>query len=306
MKVVVTGGAGFIGHHLVWHLLELEHEVSVVDNFSTGEMGRLILTDELSGEINLPYGLTIYHLDIVNQPMPEIECDVLIHLAAPISVQESLEDPEKYRKGIVEGSKRVFDWAKSMDVKHIVVASTAAVYGDSQELPIDEDTVTQPMSPYAKYKLEMETLLSVYNTKELNCVALRFFNVYGEGQNDGTKGNSGYLSAIPIFLRQYNHYEPITVTGDGLQTRDFIHVQDVCEAICVAFEQEWQADMPIYNVGSGKEYRIIDLAKTLGGEIQHVEARNEPKRSLSDISSIKRELGWEPKIDLLSWIKAQK
>lgn len=305
MNIAVTGGAGFIGHHLVWHLLDCGHQVHVFDNFSTGEMERLVLTDERTNEVRLPEGLTLYQMDIVNQPMPPIDCDVLVHLAAPISVQESLENPEEYHKGIVEGSKRVFNWARGMGVKHIVAASTAAVYGDNEDVPLDEDVTPRPMSPYAKYKLEMEEILSTYNTKDLNCVALRFFNVYGEGQNDGSKGG-GYVSAIPIFLRQYNHYEPITVTGDGLQTRDFIHVLDVCRAICLAFEQGWQVDMPIYNVGSGKEWQVIQIAKTLGGEIKYVEARQEPRRSLAEIGSIRRELGWEPEIDLISWLRAQK
>lgn len=306
MKVVVTGGAGFIGHHLVWHLLDLGHEVTVVDNFSTGEIDRLICQDTETGFMGLPKGLEVYNLDITENQMPPVECDVLVHLAAPISVEESLKDPEKYQLGIITGSKNVFNWARGMGVKHIVAASTAAVYGENQEVPLDEDARTEPMSPYAKYKLEMEELLAKYNSKDLNCVALRFFNVYGEGQNDGTTGKGGYLSAIPIFLRQYQHFEPITVTGDGLQTRDFVYVEDVCSAICAAFEQEWQADMPIYNVGSGREWKVLEIAKALGGEIKHVAARQEPRRSLADISSIKSELGWEPKMDLLAWLKMQK
>ena len=306
MKIVVTGGAGFIGHHLVWHLLDLGHEVTVVDNFSTGEIDRLICQDAETGFMGLPKGLEVYNLDITEAAMPPVECDALVHLAAPISVEESLKNPEKYRQGIITASKNVFNWARGMGVKHIVAASTAAVYGNNQEVPLDEEARTEPMSPYAKYKLEMEDCLSTYNSRDLNCVALRFFNVYGEGQNDGTTGNNGYLSAIPIFLRQYQSFEPITVTGDGLQTRDFVYVEDVCAAICSAFEQEWQADMPIYNVGSGKEWSVLKIAETLGGEIQHIPARQEPRRSLADVTAIKRELNWEPKTDLLEWLKMQK
>jgi len=305
MKIVVTGGAGFIGHHLVWHLLDSGHEVIVIDNFSTGEISRLIM-DGSQGKQYFPEGLTVYNIDITKAALPPVECDVVVHLAAPISVQESLENPEKYKTGILDASKNVFNWARGMGVKHIVAASTAAVYGSNQDVPLDEDARLEPMSPYAKYKLEMEELLAKYNSKELNCVALRFFNVYGEGQNDGANGNTGYLSAIPIFLRQYNHYEPITVTGNGLQTRDFVYVKDVCNAICAAFEQEWQIDMPIYNVASGVEWKIIDIAKTLGGEIKYIEARQEPNRSLADIDNIKKELGWKPKTNLLDWIRAQK
>jgi UDP-glucose 4-epimerase len=296
MKIAVTGGAGFIGHHLVKRLLQRGDQVYVIDNFSTGEIERL-LVDGKPLE-----GLTIYEADIITDQLPALEMDAVVHLAAPVSVPESLEDPEKYYRGIVHGSARVFHWAKKWAVKHVVAASTAAVYGDSQELPLAEDGTLMPMSPYAEYKLEMEDLLSCLNGKDVNCVALRFFNVFGEGQRDF----GGYVSAVPIFLKQYNHYEPITVTGDGQQTRDFVYVGDVCNAIMRGLEQPWQADMPIYNVGSGKETKIIEIAEALGGEIKFIAPRNEPKRSLSDISTIVAELNWQPDTDVQEWLISQK
>ena len=297
MKIAVTGGAGFIGHHLVCHLLSAGHEVYVIDNFSTGELGRLLLED---GQV--APGLTIYECDIVHSVFPVLEIDVMVHLAAPVSVPESLEDPEKYREGILLGSKRSFEWAKQSGARHIVAASTAAVYGNTDEMPISEDAAPAPMSPYAHYKLEMEKLLANYNSSKLNCVALRFFNVFGEGQ----RATGGYVSAVPIFLKQYNSFSPITVTGDGQQTRDFIYVGDICTAIEAAIEQEWQLDLPIYNVGSGNEYKIYDLATCLGGEIKFIAERDEPKRSLSNISNIKAELGWCPNEDVTEWLRKQK
>lgn len=295
MKIVVTGGAGFIGHHLVKRLLERGDEVYVLDNFSTGEMERLL-------DGGPRPNLTIYTTDIVTDQLPPLEMDAVVHLAAPVSVPESLEDPEKYYRGIVHGSARVFQWAKKWGAKHVVAASTAAVYGESQQLPLAEDGPLDPMSPYAEYKLEMEDLLSCLNSKEINCVALRFFNVFGEGQRD----YGGYVSAVPIFLKQYNHFEPITVTGDGQQTRDFVYVGDVCNAIMKALEQEWQADMPVYNVGSGAETKIIEIAEALGGEIKFIAPRNEPKRSLSDITNISAELNWQPDTDVQQWLITQK
>ncbi len=296
LKIAVTGGAGFIGHNLVWGLLAAGHEVYVIDNFSTGDL-QMLLKDG-----NVPNGLTIYECDIVHSVFPVLEIDAMVHLAAPVSVPESLEDPEKYRAGILVGSKRCFDWAKQSGAKHIIAASTAAVYGDTDEMPISEEADLDPMSPYALYKLEMESLLAEYNSNSLNCVALRFFNVFGEGQ----RATGGYVSAVPIFLNQYNSYLPITVTGDGQQTRDFIYVGDICNAIMLGLEQEWQPDLPIYNVGSGIECKIYDLAECLGGEIKFIAERNEPKRSLSDISNIKSELGWNPEMDVLSWLTKQK
>jgi|TARA_B110000879_G_scaffold166318_1_gene214971 nucleoside-diphosphate-sugar epimerase len=296
MRIAVTGGAGFIGHNLVWRLLDRGHEVYVIDNFSTGDL-QMLLKDG-----NVPNGLTIYECDIVHSVFPVLEIDAMVHLAAPVSVPESLEDPEKYRSGILTGSKRCFEWAKESGAKHIVAASTAAVYGDTDDMPISEDAEPNPMSPYAEYKLRMEELLAEYNTVNLNCTALRFFNVFGEGQ----RATGGYVSAVPIFLKQYNSYQPITVTGDGQQTRDFIYVGDICNAIEAAIEQEWQLELPIYNVGSGKEYKIYDLAVCLGGEIKFIAERNEPKRSLSDISNIKSELGWAPEMDVTNWLRNQK
>jgi UDP-glucose 4-epimerase len=297
MKIAVTGGAGFIGHHLVKRLLERGDEVYVIDDLSTGDVDRLL--DSKGYPLN---GLTIYKADIVSDQLPALEMDAVVHLAAPVSVPESLEDPEKYYRGIVHGSARVFQWAKKWGVKHVVAASTAAVYGESQQLPLAEDGPLDPMSPYAEYKLQMEDLLSCLNSKEINCVALRFFNVFGEGQRD----SGGYVSAVPIFLKQYNHFEPITVTGDGQQTRDFVYVGDVCNAIMKALEQDWQADMPVYNVGSGQETKIIEIAEALGGEIKFIAPRNEPKRSLSDITNISAELDWRPDTDVQQWLIKQR
>lgn len=293
MRVVVTGGAGFIGHHLVSRLLEAHHEVHVLDNFSTGCLDRLLVQGE-KGKSNL----TIHDCDIVHSKFPTLEIDAMVHLAAPISVSESLKDPEKYRNGILEGSRRCFDWAKSSGAKRIVAASTAAVYGNANEMPISENTTLDPMSPYAHYKLEMEELLSNYNSSKLDCVSLRFFNVFGEGQT--TTG--GYASAVPIFLEQYSKSMPITITGDGQQTRDFVYVGDVCDAVVAVLSCGWPLHSSVYNIGSGKSYRIYDLAVCLGGEIQFIARRDEPKQSLSDISRITNELEWNPSCDVIQWL----
>lgn len=296
MRIAVTGGAGFIGHNLVWRLLDSGHEVYVIDNFSTGDLQTLLRNGDL------PKGLTVYECDIIHSVFPKLQFDAMVHLAAPVSVPESLMNPEKYRSGILVGSKRCFEWAKESGATSIVAASTAAVYGNTDQFPLAEDSKLDPMSPYAEYKLKMEELLSEYNTVDLNCTALRFFNVFGEGQ----RATGGYVSAVPIFLKQYNSYQPITVTGDGQQTRDFIYVGDICNAIDKALDQSWQVDLPVYNVGFGVERKIYDLAECLGGEIKFIEPRDEPKRSLSDISSIKAELGWSPNTDVLDWLAEQK
>jgi nucleoside-diphosphate-sugar epimerase len=299
-KVVVTGGAGFIGSHMVKMLLKAGYEVAVLDNFSTGDQLNL-MHKKTTGDLEVPKGLTIYECDITSGHFPIIEFDHLIHLAAPVSVEESLNHPEKYWQGIVTGSKLVFQWAKSNKVKSIVAASTAAIYGDSEVFPFLEEQIPMPMSPYAESKLEMEHVLSWFDDKETNCTAIRFFNVFGEGQRD----SGGYVSAVPIFLKQYESFQPITVTGDGLQTRDFVYVGDICQACLLAMHLETE-EMEVFNAGSGQETSVLDLAEAFSGEIKHIAARNEPKRSVSDITRITAKLEWKPEVNVLAWIKQVK
>ncbi|NCV20106.1 MAG: NAD-dependent epimerase/dehydratase family protein, partial [Rhodobacterales bacterium] len=296
----VTGGAGFIGHHAVWRALERGWQVTVLDNFYTGKLENITLP---SG--NIPGGLRVYECDIAGGPLPDIEnIDYLLHLAAPVSVQESLEDWEKYWRGIVEGSRRIFKWAHERGCQSIVAASTAAVYGNSEEWPFKETTTPDPMSPYAEYKLDMEGLLEEFHKTNTQAAALRFFNVFGEGQPDDV----GYVSAIPIFKKQFESYQPITVTGDGKQTRDFVYVGDVVEACFAALTRPdggFEA-MPIWNVASGEETSILDIAEQFGGEIVHIDPRDEPKRSVADISLITQMLDWRPSMSVLQWIKEQR
>jgi len=289
MRAVVTGGAGFIGSHLVKELLSNGYYVTVLDDFSTGDMDNLTPHPNLMIEVR----------DITVDELPAIQFDTLFHLAAPVSVPESLEDPMKYWTGICVGSRRVIDWAYEMGAKTVVAASTAAVYGDSIDVPLKESSQPQPMSPYAEFKLEMEYMLASYNKPEFKCSALRFFNVFGEGQ----RATGGYRSAVPIFLEQYQSFKPITVTGDGSQTRDWIYVGDIVNALIEQSNSEYQSDMPVYNVGSGAETQVIEVAEALGGEIIHIEKRDEPHRSCADISLITNQLKWRPETNLLSWIQ---
>lgn len=289
MRAVVTGGAGFIGSHLVKELLSNGYYVTVLDNFSTGDMDNLEPHPNLMIEVR----------DITVDELPTIQFDTLFHLAAPVSVPESLEDPMKYWTGICIGSRRVIEWAYEMGAKTVVAASTAAVYGDSIDVPLKESSQPQPMSPYAEFKLEMEYMLAGYNRPEFKCSALRFFNVFGEGQ----RATGGYRSAVPIFLEQYQSYQPITVTGDGTQTRDWIYVGDIVNAILEMAKADYKQEMPVYNVGSGSETQVIEVAEAFGGEHIHIAKRDEPMRSVADISLITQNLNWKPETNLLSWIK---
>jgi UDP-glucose 4-epimerase len=246
--------------------------------------------------------LIIEATDIISSKLPTYKFDTLFHLAAPVSVPESIEQPMKYWNGICVASRRVMSWAYEMGATSMVAASTAAVYGDSELMPLKESDTPNPMSPYAEFKLEMEHMMMSYNKPQFKCSALRFFNVFGEGQ----RSTGGYRSAVPIFLQQYESYQPITVTGDGEQTRDWIYVKDVVNAIIMSSRAEFKTTMPIYNVGSGAETQVIEVAEAFGGEIKQIEKREEPMRSVADITKITRQLGWKPETNLLSWIKSIK
>ena len=287
--IVVTGGAGFIGSHLVERLEELNKQVAIIDNFSTGKMLNF------SNLHYKPY-VTIYELgsDSWGELHDIIGLDTLIHLAAPVSVEESLSNPDKYHRQIVEGSAQLFDWATRNGCKNIVVASTAAVYGDTETFPTTEDSKLSPGSPYASCKLAMEELCTKYDA---NFSVLRFFNVFGERQQE----SGGYVSVIPMFLKQYAKRDNLTVTGDGQQTRDFIYVKDVVDAIIASIGCNG-----VWNVGSGEEVKIIDVAKAFSDNIEFIPARKEAKRSLSDITKIKEDLGWSPQVSLINWIKSIK
>jgi len=290
MKAVVTGGAGFIGLHLVKKLMSLGWEVTVIDNFSTGDQDKLHAL-----------GCMYIEEDIENVTAAmKIKHDVLFHLASPVSVEESFTFPNKYYRQIIGGTANIVNWSLDSGNRDIIIASTAAIYGNDGNLPLMESGEIDPTSPYAKAKHMSELALQEeYETRQFKGSALRLFNVYGEGQ----RSEGGYLSAVPLFLKQYEAFQPITVTGDGKQTRDFVYVEDVVSACISAYTDTVENGIQILNVASGQETSIMDLAEAFGGEIVHIEERNEPKRSVADITKIKTTLNWQPLTRLLNWVK---
>lgn len=289
-KALVTGGAGFIGHHLVNLLLSKNYQVEVWDNLSVGKIERV------------PDGVEFKQLDLTYDIFPEDNFDVVFHLAAPTSVQESLENPNKYEQGCYMATKRLLDWSVTRGVKGFMMASTSAIYGNPKEIPLKETSPINPMSPYAEGKLRAEQLMKSYRDRyDIDCTALRLFNVYGEGQHD----SGSYAPAVALFMKQFEAFNPITVTGDGLQTRDYVYVGDVVRAFVMASEKP----SPIFrmmNVGTGDEISIKEIAESFGGEIIYVEPRIEPKRSVADTYKIKKELGWQYNQSLLAWIEDNK
>jgi UDP-glucose 4-epimerase len=286
MKILVTGGAGFIGHHLVKQLVDLGHQVVVWDNLSTGKKERL------------PDGVKLVMIDITTDELPMEDVECVFHLAAPTSVQESLENPTKYEKGCFDMVKKVFEWSIANNIKQFVFSSTSAIYGDSENVPFGENQPENPLSPYAQYKLQSEKHLKTHSLNTgCKVSVMRFFNVFGEEQ----PSTGSYAPAVAKFLLQYNKALPITVTGDGLQTRDYVYVKDVVRALIKTIENN-EYIYEIFNVGSGVESKIIDIANYFNGVIEYVEARKEPKRSCSDIIKIKNVLGWKPTTNVIQWL----
>jgi len=288
-RILVTGGAGFIGHHLANMLDNMGHEVHVWDNLSVGKKERLNNT------------ITFLQVDILNDDVPPLLFDVVYHLASPTSVPESLENPDKYRDGCYKMTEKIVSLCRDFNVKEMIFSSTSAVYGDTNEFPTNEHSKLNPLSPYAQYKLMAEDYIdSIMNYMDTRFTICRFFNVFGEEQH-----NSGsYAPAVAIFLKQYNNNTPITVTGDGLQTRDYIYVKDIADFLIKCIGQT-KYKKEIFNLGYGKDLTIQSIADTFNHPIEYIEERKEPKKSLSDITKAKTTYQWEPKVSVKEWITNQ-
>ena len=286
MKILVTGGAGFIGHHLSNLLSSLGHNVEVWDNLSVGKKDRLHPS------------ITFKEIDLLNDSLPPFEFDCVYHLASPTSVPESLENPKKYEDGCYKMTKLVVDSCRKFKVKNMVFSSTSAVYGDTDEFPTSETSKLNPMSPYAHFKYMAEDYIhSISQYSQTKFTICRFFNVFGEEQHD----SGSYAPAVAIFMKQYQNGESITVTGDGLQTRDYIYVGDVCDFLVKCVDQE-QYKLETFNLGFGEDIRILDIASTFNRWIEFIEKRLEPHKSLADITKANTRYDWIPKTSVIEWI----
>jgi nucleoside-diphosphate-sugar epimerase len=254
MKYLVTGGAGFIGSHIVRTLLEQGNSVRVLDNFSTGKRENL---EDLTPQVN-GSRLEVIEGDLrddsqVAESVHGVE--VIFHEAAFVSVPQSMEEPQTCFDVNITGTSRLFDAARAAGVRRAVVASSAAVYGESDALPLDEETPLQPLSPYAVSKRVDEMYAELFTGAfGFEVVALRYFNVYGPRQ----RPDSMYAAAVPIFARRLLDGKPVTVFGDGGQTRDLINVRDVVRANLIASEHA-EAAGKIFNICTGVETRLLDL-----------------------------------------------
>lgn len=306
--VVVTGGAGFIGSHCVGKLLERGCRVVVLDNFSTGKRDNLAAwrDDErltvVVGDVADGIFATLSGIESAQGRVTRI-----IHLAAQIDVVTSVQSPLFDLRQNLGATVHVLEYARCKDVSRVVFASSAAIYGDVEQVPVHEGAPKAPLSPYGLNKLGSEGYLRYYRQVHgVSTAALRFFNVYGPRQDP----KSPYSGVISIFMDRSMRGDEIVIFGDGEQTRDFVYVGDVAEAILAACFVD-EPPLGAVNVGTGKETSINDLAAVvceLNGKksaIAHAEARpGEILRSCADVSLAKRALGFEAEVAIADGLAA--
>jgi UDP-glucose 4-epimerase len=290
--VFVTGGAGFIGMHVVPMLLERDYKVRIFDNMFRGDrdkVAELVAT----GDVEL-IDQDVRYGGAVQNAMKG--CESVIHLAA-VSINKSVSDPYESVDINMVGNHNVFAAAADQGVRRLVFASSASVYGDPKKLPMHEDDQLSPLTPYCIAKRSGEDLLGFYErAKGLSWVGLRFFNVYGPGQ----KTTAYYTSVINHFVNRLRQGLPPVIDGKGEQSMDFIHVTDIARSVVAALESE-KDNVPV-NIGTGIDTTIADLAKILISAVGvDVEPQFNPRdvlvsRRAADITRAKEVLGWEPTI----------
>lgn len=294
MRVVVTGGAGFIGSHVVDALLDEGHHVTVLDNFSTGRLA---------------------NLSHVRESVEVLECDLaragkwagslrgadwVIHLAALADIVPSIQKPDDYFSANVVGTFNLLQAAREHEVKRFIYSASSSCYGIPDTYPTPENADIRPQYPYAMTKrLGEELVMHWADIYQLPAVSLRFFNVYGpRSRTSGTYG-----AVFGVFLAQKLAGKPLTIVGDGEQTRDFTFVTDIAQAVLAAAKSDLSGE--ILNVGSGQTVSVNHLAELLGGETVNIPKRpGEPDCTFADITRIQSELGWQPSVSIEAGVSA--
>ena len=296
--MLVTGGAGFIGHHLVSELLRRGHQVIAVDNFSSGRRDRL---DGMDGD------LEIIEADVRDRAALEAAMagvEVVFHEAALVSVQRSIEDPASTNDVNVGGTIQVMEAAARNAVRRVVFAGSASVYGDNPALPLKETETPRPQSPYAVSKLAGEQYLHTLGAlRGVETVALRYFNVYGPGQDPG----SPYAAVIPKFICAALTGRQIVVNGDGHHTRDFVFVDDVVEANLLASRSDVGGRS--FNIGSGQRHSLLELIRAIEDSVgRHLDTTfgavlaSDIKDSQADIAQAREQLAFVPSVDFVTGV----
>ena len=290
MRVIVTGGAGFIGSHLVDRLLAEGCEVKVLDNLAVGRLSNLAHHQALQGSRLFFEQVDVADLESIRPHFEGVE--QVYHLAGMADIVPSIENPVTYFRANDDGTLAVTDASRAAGVKRLVYAASSSCYGIPQQYPTDETSPIQPQYPYALTKyLGEQIVLHWGQVYGLPVISLRLFNVYGpRARTSGTYG-----AVMGVFLAQKLAGKPLTIVGDGTQTRDFTYVSDVVDAFWTAAQSQLRQE--IFNVGSGGTYQVNQLAKLIGGErIQMPKRPGEPDCTFANIAKIRALLGWEPRV----------
>jgi UDP-glucose 4-epimerase len=300
-NVVVVGGAGFIGSNLAHELVAQGYEVFVLDCLVAGK------------KQHIPKEAHVHEIDICSGENVEKTFQAIkkkfgliygvFHLAALPRVQYSIENPIKTSEVNVLGTVHVLNAAHKAGVRRFVYSASSSAYGDQEVMPLHEELPAQPKSPYGLQKHLGELYARLWSeVYGLPTVSLRYFNVYGPRLDP----EGPYALVIGRFLKQKKESKPLTITGDGTQTRDFTHVSDVVRANILAMESKKVGKGEVINIGAGRNVSINDLAKMMGGPMEYIPARLEPKHTRADNKKAKALLGWEPKVELEDGIAALK
>ncbi len=295
MRFAVTGGAGFVGSHLVKLLVQKGHDVIVVDNLHTGKR------DNLTDVINK---IEFLDIDIRNYDLMEkklIGLDGIFHQAALTIVQDSFRNTEEYYDVNVRGTENIFKIAQKNNYK-VIFASSSSVYGHQEKVPIAEDAKKNPINPYGKTKLEDEYLMEKYSKLGTKIIGLRYFNIFGKGQT------IDYAGVITKFIDRIKEKKPPRVFGDGSQIRDFIYVEDIAEMNLIAMESK--IGNLLVNVGTGKSISILELAnmmiKISGLKLEPImenPLEGDVRQSQADTKILENNFRWKAESSLENWLK---
>ena len=301
-KLLITGGAGFIGSRLAKIASIKGWDVTVLDNLSTGLQSNADSLQSKGIEVNIG--------DIRDKSLVAslvAKSTAVVHLAAQVSVPLSVENPEETMEINVQGTQNVIDSCLENEVARLVVASSAAVYGEAETLPLKEEAAGDLLSPYAESKWANEQQIIEARSNGLQASCLRFFNVYGAGQ----RPDGAYAAVIPKFADMMAQGIPPRINGDGGQTRDFVHVDDVCNAIITLIEGDWKAESHhAYNVATETKISLLELVSVINNSLAkkvpgyvplnplHGEDRaGDIRHSMASIGRIKEVLNWQPSVD---------
>lgn len=306
--LLVTGGAGFIGSSFVKIALDRGFQIRVLDNLSTG-------TSEVASELR-EMGVDVLVGDIRDSELLEgiMEgVDAVVHLAAQVSVSLSVQNPDETTSINIQGTDTLLSKCPKFGIKRVIIASSAAVYGENENLPLTEKDAGNLLSPYAESKWQNEHQISQARNEGLEAVALRFFNVYGTGQ----RADSAYAAVIPKFIDMMVQGKAPHVHGDGLQTRDFVHVNDVCEAIFTFLDPIWSGNSyHVFNVATQTRKSLVNLIDEINSSIGELDESHVPlqpifgldragdiRHSMADITRIRNAVSWNPTIEFSEGIR---